>query len=315
MSYYMIVDIAKCVGCYNCMVACKDEHVGNSWLPYTDEQQKHEQRWICPEKHERGTAPFTEMFFVTQFCQHCGEAACEKAFPDAVVRRADGIVLLDAEKAKGNRALVEACPYGNISWNEERQTAQKCTMCAHLLDNGWKEPRCVQACPLRALSIVSCDGDGLPTEAEACGGDARASAADGASAVDGASAAAPGEALPLTAAGNRPHVLYRNLYKRDTCFVAGALAYRDGDIEKAAIGAKVRLVPMTPTVASLPDAENADIEVFEYETDFFGEFKIDGIEKNSGEYTLICEFDGYETIKRNITIGESCPCLDVMIFM
>ena len=29
--------------------------------------------------------------------------------------------------------------------------AQKCTFCAHLLDDGWKEPRCVDACPTDAL--------------------------------------------------------------------------------------------------------------------------------------------------------------------
>ncbi len=46
-----------------------------------------------------------------------------------------------------------SCPYGVIFWNEDKQVAQKCTLCAHLLDEGWKEPRCGQACPTGALSI------------------------------------------------------------------------------------------------------------------------------------------------------------------
>src|SRR5208282_1135488 len=44
-----------------------------------------------------------------------------------------------------------ACPYGVIFWNEARNIPQKCTFCAHLLDDGWKEPRCVEVCPTGAL--------------------------------------------------------------------------------------------------------------------------------------------------------------------
>jgi hypothetical protein len=44
---------------------------------------------------------------------------------------------------------VDACPYGNIYYNEALHIAQKCTGCAHLLDRGYpiKEPRCSDACP------------------------------------------------------------------------------------------------------------------------------------------------------------------------
>ena len=40
---------------------------------------------------------------------------------------------------------------GEIYWNEELQTPQKCTGCAHLLDDGWSVPRCVDACCTGAL--------------------------------------------------------------------------------------------------------------------------------------------------------------------
>ena len=26
-------DAARCNGCYNCQIACKDEHVANDWTP------------------------------------------------------------------------------------------------------------------------------------------------------------------------------------------------------------------------------------------------------------------------------------------
>jgi NAD-dependent dihydropyrimidine dehydrogenase PreA subunit len=69
---------------------------------------------------------------------------------DAVVKRNDGLVLIDPEKASGNRALVDSCPYGAIYWNEELNLPQKCTGCAHLIDEG-KLPRCVEACCTDAL--------------------------------------------------------------------------------------------------------------------------------------------------------------------
>ena len=275
---HFIIDLNKCVGCFNCMVSCKDEHVGNSWLPYTDAQQKHDQKWINPNKHERGMAPFTDMCFVTTLCQHCKDAPCRKAAPDAVTQREDGVVLLDAEKSKGNKALVEACPYGMISWNEELNTAQKCTMCAHLLDGGWKEPRCVQACPLRALSIVVCSDEEFEKMVK------------------------KQKLQPRTDGSNAPRIMYRNFYRRDTCFIAGALAYRDGDTERVAEGAAVKLLANGKVIA-------------EAKTDFFGEFKIDKIPKNSGKYELNCSLDGYKPLSCEVAIGEDSPCLDVMLFV
>ena len=33
-----IIDINKCSGYMACVIACKDEHVGNNWLPYAMSQ-------------------------------------------------------------------------------------------------------------------------------------------------------------------------------------------------------------------------------------------------------------------------------------
>jgi len=89
---------------------------------------------------------------------HCREAPCIKqAQNDAVYRRPDGIVIIDPVKAKGQRHLLSACPYGVIYWNEEKNLPQKCTFCAHLLDQGWKEPRCVELCSSGALTFGDLD--------------------------------------------------------------------------------------------------------------------------------------------------------------
>jgi hypothetical protein len=76
------------------------------------------------------------------------------AAPIAVYRREDGLVIIDPAKAKGNRDLAAACPYGVIYYNDALDLPQKCTGCAHLIDANWERPRCVTACPNDALQYV-----------------------------------------------------------------------------------------------------------------------------------------------------------------
>jgi Fe-S-cluster-containing dehydrogenase component len=71
----------------------------------------------------------------------------------AVSQREDGLVVIDPTLAVGHPEIVSSCPYGAIYWDDELEFPQKCTGCAHLLDKGWKEPRCVDACPTGALQF------------------------------------------------------------------------------------------------------------------------------------------------------------------
>ena len=70
---------------------------------------------------------------------------------DAIYRRDDGLVIINPEKCSGCKLCVDGCPYGAIYFNETLNIAQKCTGCAHLLDDGWEVPRCVDQCPTDAL--------------------------------------------------------------------------------------------------------------------------------------------------------------------
>ena len=72
----------------------------------------------------------------------------------AMYRRDDGMPIIDPEKSKGQKQIVDACPYGAIFWNEELEIPQKCTGCAHLLDGAdpmISVPRCFDNCPTGAI--------------------------------------------------------------------------------------------------------------------------------------------------------------------
>jgi Fe-S-cluster-containing dehydrogenase component len=148
-----LVDVSICNGCYNCQIACKDEHCSNDWAPIAAPQPETGQFWMKLNEHIRGTVPKVKMHYVPVLCQHCDEAPCMEAAPGEIYKREDGMVVIDPAKAAGDKAIVKSCPYGVIYWNEELQLAQKCTGCAHLLDRGWKEPRCVDACPTGAITF------------------------------------------------------------------------------------------------------------------------------------------------------------------
>lgn len=147
-------DHDRCNGCYNCQIACKDEHCGNDWSPIAKPQPDTGQFWCRVEERERGTVPKVRVSYIVHMCQHCKDCALVKMAPDAVYRREDGKVIIDPAKAAGMKELVDACPFNAVYWNAELNLPQKCTGCAHLLDEGWSAPRCVEVCGPGALTYV-----------------------------------------------------------------------------------------------------------------------------------------------------------------
>jgi len=150
-----IVDVARCNGCYCCQIACKDEHVGNDWSPYAKPQPDTGQFWLKLNEYTRGTVPKVKLHYVPVPCQHCAKATCLAACPveGAIYRREDGLVVVDPQKCTGCRECLLSCPYDAIFFNEDLNIVQKCTGCAHLLDNGWTVPRCVDICPTQAIKF------------------------------------------------------------------------------------------------------------------------------------------------------------------
>lgn len=164
-----VFDTSICNGCYCCQIACKDEHCGNDWSPYAKPQPETGHFWLKLNEYVRGTVPKVKMHYLPTLCNHCDEPACQAACPveGAIYEREDGLVLIDPEICTGCGDCLEACPSGAIYMNEELNIAQKCTGCAHLLDAGWKEPRCVDACPTSALKFMEeAEAEALIQQAE-----------------------------------------------------------------------------------------------------------------------------------------------------
>ena len=150
-----VIDTARCNGCHCCQIACKDEHVGNDWSPYAKPQPDTGQFWLKLNDYVRGTVPKVKLHYVVMLCQHCDEAPCLEACPieGAIYKREDGLVIIDPQRCTGCRECLLSCPYDALFFNDDLNIAQKCTGCAHLLDDGWAVPRCVDICPTAAMKF------------------------------------------------------------------------------------------------------------------------------------------------------------------
>ena len=121
MKSFMI-DIAKCNGCYNCQVACKEEHVGNDWTPYAKPQPDTGQFWMKMHEKVRGAVPKVKVSYVPTPCMHCADAKCiASCAPGVIYRRDDGLVVIDPVKCTGCMGCLDVCPIipskKNIEWD------------------------------------------------------------------------------------------------------------------------------------------------------------------------------------------------------
>lgn len=273
---HFIVDIAKCENCNNCFLSCKDEHCGNEWPGYAASQPLHGHRWMNILRKERGKFPAIDVAYLPKPCMHCDDAPCIKAATHrAVYKRDDGLVIIDPLKAIGQKQLAGACPYGAIWWNEEKNLAQKCTGCAHLIDDGWKAPRCVQACPTGALTFHRTENGHFSRMRQ-----------------DPAFSTLGKSHNPTL-----PRVLYKNLYRYTHCFIAGSAARQKEGVEDCLPNLRVRL--------------RRDGEVLaEVRTDAFGDFKFDELPPDSGPYKIEIDGGGLQqtaievlSLKQSLSVG------------
>jgi Fe-S-cluster-containing dehydrogenase component len=72
----MVIDVTKCIGCYNCFLACKDEHCGNDFLPYSVSQPITGHYWMKIIEKERGRYPKVKVAYTAVPCMHCENPPC-----------------------------------------------------------------------------------------------------------------------------------------------------------------------------------------------------------------------------------------------
>ena len=142
----MVIDTRRCVGCMDCVVACKTENgtpegMNRDWITYAT----------------RGKFPNLSLTIQSERCNHCDNPPCVDNCPTgALSKRIDGIVTLEQDRCVGCKYCTWSCPYGAPQFNPEERVMGKCDMCADYVDQG-KNPSCVDACPMRALEFGDYD--------------------------------------------------------------------------------------------------------------------------------------------------------------
>jgi Fe-S-cluster-containing dehydrogenase component len=269
-KWNLIVDVAKCTNCNLCTLANQDEHVDNEFEGYSAPMPRHDHRWIEIRCHERGNGPVMDVDYLPVMCQHCDDAPCIAAAKNgAVKKRPDGIVLIDPVKARGQKAIAEACPYGAIHWNEELDLPQHWFFDAHLLDAGWTEPRCTQVCATGALKAVNVTDEEMQQIRSR----------------EGLQDLQP-------EAKTRPRVHYKNLDRFTHEFIGGTVIRTVNGITDCVAGASIKL-------------ERAGSVIDETVTDPYGEFKFDGLLPHSGMYRVSIAVDGTEAKRLDVDLADS----------
>ena len=159
----LVIDLDTCVGCHACAVACKQWNEGGAFGPLPDADPYGREPlgvWfnrVHTYEVERGAGKAPMAVHFPRSCLHCETPDCVTVCPTGASykRVEDGIVLVDADKCIGCTLCSWACPYGAREYGEARGVMQKCTLCVdriynQSLDEGDRQPACVQACPTRA---------------------------------------------------------------------------------------------------------------------------------------------------------------------
>jgi Fe-S-cluster-containing dehydrogenase component len=249
-KWNLVIKVGQCENCQNCVIAARDEHVGNDFPGYSAPAAASGESTIRILRRVQGRSHMVETTYLPAMCNHCDEAPCIRVGGDAIRKRADGIVIIDPDKARGRKDIVKSCPYKAIVWNEELQLPQTWIFDAHLLDQGWQRPRCEQACPTGVFETVKLDDAAMADKARR----------------EGLQVLRPN-------LGTKPRVWYGGLERWESCFVGGSVSAQGEGVDECVAGAAVALY-------------SGDLRVAETVSDAFGDFKFNGLAKDSGIYRI-----------------------------
>ncbi|KXU83882.1 oxidoreductase [Paraburkholderia monticola] len=267
-KWNLVIKVGRCENCQNCVIAARDEHVGNDFPGYAAPAAANAGSPVRILRRVQGDAHMVETTYLPVMCNHCDEAPCMRVGGDAIRKRADGIVIIDPDKARGRKDIVKSCPYKAIVWNEELQLPQTWIFDAHLLDQGWPQPRCQQSCPTEVFETLRLDDAAMAEKARR----------------EGLKVLRPN-------LGTKPRVWYSGLERWETCFIGGSVSTRMGDVVECVTDAVVVLY-----VGNQKMAETV--------SDGFGDFRFAGLAKGSGLYRVQIRH-AHGNAWRKCELGES----------
>ena len=159
MSAAILTDVTKCIGCLECVAACKT--INSLKLETPQVWHKNDglsaRNWTSILRKDNG-------HYIRKQCRHCLDPACATACPVGALRRSpEGAVVYDSGKCLGCRYCMMACPYGipRYDWDEPVPYVRKCILCYDQIKQG-RQPGCTAACPTEAT--VFGDRDDLISE-------------------------------------------------------------------------------------------------------------------------------------------------------
>lgn len=122
-----------CSGCERCMIVCSLFHDG-----------------VCnPALSRIRIVKNSPLDYTPQVCRQCIAPACMAVCTVEAIHLDEetSARVVDEEECTGCDLCVEACLFGMMRFNEEKQVAFSCDLCGG-------DPKCVEFCPMKAIEFA-----------------------------------------------------------------------------------------------------------------------------------------------------------------